>query len=231
MRIQHLILSLLLGFLFFTLGCAKRTFIGYDEIKPNALVKIETVSGQTYDGEIQEKNTDYLLLKMSQQDNQPYKIKREEISSISGREFVNDGVGRIISEWEIQEQKDNKNLLLYTIGGAGLSFGVSFFIGSLIHRSLDNDSINDSQILWGTTAAGTAVGALLFAKTGNNRDRYVAIEKIREEHFNAAKNRYDDRKKKHDLVQKELEKEKAEQERQAQELKLLKEKVKNKKQN
>ncbi len=230
MRSRHQILYLLLVFLFLSIGCAKRISINYDEIKPNALVKIRTLSGQTFDGEIQGKNIDYLLLKMSQNDNRLKKIKRKEIAAISGREFVYDGVGEIISEWEIQEQKNNKNLLLYTIGGAGLSFGASFFIGSLIQRSLDDDSKNSNQVLWGTTALGTAVGSFLFVKTGKNRDRNLAIEKIREEHFNAAKKKYNDQKKKHDLVQKELEKEKAEQEKQAEELKLLQDKVKNKKQ-
>lgn len=229
MRIRQRILYLLLVFLFITISCAKRAFIGYDDVKPNALVKIKTLSGQACDGEIQEKNTNYLLLKTSQHDNQFTKIKREDIASITGGEFIHDGVGNIISEWEIQEQKKDKNLLLYTIGGAGLSFGASFFIGSLIHRGLD-DAENGNKILWGTTAAGTAAGTYLFAKTGKKRDRYLAIEKIREERFNAAQNQFENRKKKHDLVQQQLEKEKAAREKQEQELKLLQEKVKNKKQ-
>lgn len=230
MRIRQRILCLLLGLLFIKTGCAKRAYISYDDIKPNALVQIKTLSGEACDGEIQEKNTNYLLLKMSQHDHQLTKIKRDEIASIRGRDFEYDGMGNIISEWEIQAHKNNKNLLLYTIGGAGLSFGASFFIGSLIHRGMDN-SANRNTILWGTSAAGTTIGTLLFARTGANRDRHLAVEEIREARFNAAKNQFDDRKKKHDLVRQQIEKEKAAREKQEQELRLLQEKVKNKKQN
>jgi len=228
MGIRHLILYLSFGSLLISVGCSKRIFISYDAIKPNAWVKIETVSGQTCDGVIQEKKFDHLLLKINRHASQLTKINREDIASISGREFVYDGLGAIISEWEIEKNKNNKNLLLYTIGGAGLSFGASFFIGSLIHRNVA-DTEQGSKILWGTTAAGMAAGTYLFAKTGKKRDRWLAIEKIREERFNAAKNQFDDRKKKHDLVQQQLEKEKADREKQEQELKLLQEKVKNNK--
>jgi hypothetical protein len=225
---RHLILYFLLVSLLITFGCAKRIAISYDEIKPNALVKIQTLSGQTCNGVIQEKKVDHLLLKMNQHDNHLTKIKRDEIASITGREFVYDGLGDVISEWDIQATKNNKNLLLYTIGGAGLSFGMSFFIGSLIHRNMD-DTKKGSQMLWGTTAVGTAVGTYLFARTGNKRDRYLAIEKIREERFEAARNQVKDQKKKHDSIQQQLEKEKAEREKQEQELQLLKEQVKKKK--
>lgn len=228
MGIRHLILCFFLGSLLITIGCAKRMLINYDEIQPNALVKIHTYSGQTCNGVIQEKKIDHLLLKMSQHDNQPIRIKREEIASITGSEFVYDGMGEIISEWEIQKNQKSKNFLLYTIGGAGLSFGASFFIGSLIHRNID-DAENGSKILWGTTALGTTVGTYLFARTGKKRDRYLAIEQIRELRFKAARNQFDNQKKKRDSIQQQLEKEKSERTKQEQELKLLQEEVKNKK--
>ncbi len=228
MRSRHLILYFLIGSLLISFGCAKRILINYDEIKPNALVKIHTFSGQTCDGVIQEKQIDHLRLKVNRNDNHLKTIKREEIASITGREFVYDGMGEIISEWEIQENQGNKNFLLYTIGGAGLSFGASFFIGSLIHRSLD-DAGNGGKILWGTTALGTAAGTYLFAKTGKKRDRYFSIEQIREERFKAARNQIDDQKKKRGSIQQQLEKEKAEREKQQQQLKLLQEKIKTKK--
>lgn len=225
---RHLILYFLVGSLLMNFGCAKRIPINYDEIKPNALVKIHTFSGQTCNGVIQEKKIDYLLLKIDRNDNHLTTIKREEIASITGHEFVYDGVGEIISEWEIQENQRNKNFLLYTVGGVGLSFGASFFIGSLIHRNLD-DAENGGKVLWGTTALGTAAGTYLFAKTGKKKDRYFAIEQIREERFKAARNQIDDRKKRRDSIQQQLEKEKAEREKQQQELKLLQEKIKTKK--
>lgn len=228
MRSRHLILCFLVGSLLITFACAKRIPISFDEIKPNALVKIHTFSGQTCDGVIQEKKIDHLLLKINRYDNHPTTIKREEIASIIAHEFVYDGLGGIISEWEIQENLKNKNFLLYTIGGVGLSFGASFFIGSLIHRNMD-DAENSSKVLWVTTALGTAAGTYLFARTGKKRDRYFAIEQIREERFKAARNKIVDQKRKRDSIQQLLEKEKAEREKQQQQLKLLKEKIKTKK--
>jgi hypothetical protein len=228
MGIRHLILYFLFGSLLIAVGCAKRIPISYDEIKPNALVKIQTFSGQTCNGVIQEKKIDHLLLKMSKHDNQLTKIRRDEIASISGCEFVYDGLGEIISEWEIQETKNNKNLLLYTIGGAGLSFGTSFFIGSLIHRNMD-DTEKGSKMLWGTTAVGTAAGTYLFARTGKKRDRALAIEKIREDRFKTARKQVEVQQKKHDSIQQQLEKEKAEREKQEKELKHLQEQIKKKK--
>jgi hypothetical protein len=228
MRSRHRILYFLIGSLLITFGCARRFPISYDEIKPNARVKIQTFSGQTCDGVIQEKKIDHLLLKVNRYDNILTTIKREEIARITGREFVYDGIGEIVSEWEIKDNQKNKNFLLYTIGGAGLSFGASFFIGSLIHRNLD-DAENGSKVLWGTTAMGTAAGTYLFARTGKKRDRYLAIEQIREQRFEAARNQVENQKQKRDSIQQQLEKEKAKREKQQQELRLLQEKVKNKK--
>ena len=228
MRSKHLILYFLVGSLVTIFSCAKRIPISYEKVKPNALVKIQTFSGQTCDGLIQEKEIDHLLLKVNQHDNQLTTIKREDIAKITGREFVYDGIGEIISEWEIQESKKNKNFLLYTIGGTGLCFGASFFIGSLIHRKLD-DNENGGKILWGTTALGTAVGTYFFAMTGRKRDRYLAIEQIREQRFETARNQIENQKKKRNSIQQQLEQEKARREKQEQELRLLQQKVKNKK--
>ncbi len=226
---RHLILYFLLSSLLIAIGCAKRIPISYDQARPNALVKIQTVTGQTCNGVIQEKKTEYLLLKENRYENHLTKINRGAIASITGRKFVYDGQGEIISEWEIQDHQRNKNLLLYTMGGAGLSFGASFFIGSLIHRGLDNNEENSNKILWGTTALGAAVGTYLFAKTGKKRDRVTAIENIREQRFEIVKKQYENERSKYQSVQEQLEKEKAERTRQEEELKLLKEKVKNKK--
>jgi len=222
---RHLILCVLITILIIASGCAKRIPISYDQAKPNALVKIQKFSGQSCSGVIQKKEVDYLVLKESKYDNHPTKINRNEIASISGRDFVYDGTGEIISEWEIEENRENNNLLLYTIGGVGLSFGASFFIGSLINRNAD-DVDEGKQLMWGTTVVGTATGTYLFAKAGRKRDRLLAIEELREQRFKLAKERYDSQKMKSDSIRKELEKEKAERAKQQEELKRLKEKAK-----
>ena len=219
---RHLILCVLLISLVIASGCAKRIPINYDQVQPNALVKIQTFSGQSCSGVIQKKEADFLLLKENKYSDHSTKINRGSIASISGRDFVYDGSGDIISEWEIKENRENKNLLLYTIGGAGLSFGASFFIGSLLHRNSD-DIDEGNRLMWGTAALGTVTGTYLFAKAGRRRDRLVSIEKIREQRFRLAKEKYNSQKKKSDLIRIELEKEKAEQAKQQEELQRLKE--------
>ncbi len=228
MRVRHHILYFLIAFFFLFMGCAKRIQFSYDEIKPNAILKIQTTSGQSWNGLIQNKSSDHLLLKQSRFDNRYVKINRSDITRITGRELVLDGLGEVISEWEIQDQQSNKNLALYSIGGLSLSFGISFFIGSLVNRSIE-DTDRGRQLLWGTTAIGTAVGGYFFASLGKNKDRVLAIEKIRDQRYAEARSKYEERKKKHDLIRQQLEKEKAEQERQARELKQLQEQMKTKK--
>ncbi|UCE05975.1 MAG: hypothetical protein JSW07_20690 [bacterium] len=225
MRVQHLILCSLIGSLLITFGCAKRIPIHYDQIQPNALVKIQTFSGQTCNGVVQQKKIDYLLLKESRHENHLTKINRKEIATISGSEFVYDGRGDIISEWEIQQNQGNKNFLLYTVGGAGLCFGASFFIGSLLHRNLD-DHEKGNKVMWATTAIGTAAGSYLFAKSGKKRDRILAIEELREQRFKFVKEQIETQKQKNKSIQQELEKERAERIKQEEELKRLKEKIK-----
>lgn len=83
-----------------------------------------------------------------------------------------------ITEPEIQQHQTNNNFILYTFGGGALSFGASFFLGTIIERSI-NDSENNVA-LWATTGAGTLIGTLVFAKQGKIRDRNQAIEIIKE---------------------------------------------------
>lgn len=89
---------------------------------------------------------------------------------------VYDEAGAPIPEHEIRRQKGSSNLVLYAVGGGALSFGVSFFVGSLASRASDDDK----SVLWGTTLAGATVGTVLFAYLGANRDRTVAIETIKD---------------------------------------------------
>jgi len=228
MRDRQLILCLIIGVLFITTGCAKRALLSYDQAPPLAFVKIGTVSGQTFNGTIEEKNSESLFLRTKKNNRSLTRISRDEIIWISGREFVYDGAGKIIPESEIQEQKKNNNFLIYTIGGAGLSFGASFFIGSLIHRGMDDEK-NGRTAMWSTTALGTTVGTLLFAKSGKNRDRNIAIEAIRDQRFNQVKNQFENQKKKRSDIKNALEQEKADHAKKQAELERLKEELEKKK--
>lgn len=221
MRDRQLILCVIIGMLFITTGCAKRAILSYDQAPPMALVEIGTVSGHTFNGTIEEKNSESLFLRTKKNNRSLTRINRDEIIWISGKAFVYDGAGKIIPESEIQAQKKNNNFLIYTIGGAGLSFGASFFIGSLIHRGMDDEE-NGRKVMWTTTALGSAVGTLLFVKSGKNRDRNIAIESIREQRFNRIKDQFESQKKKRSDIKNELEKEKSDHAKKQAELERLK---------
>ena len=224
MEKRHLILWVLTSFFVIAAGCAKRIPMSYDQAQPDALVIVKTLSGQSCKGVIQKKEADYLVIKEIKY-NSLIRINRNEIASISAHNLEYDGTGKVISEQEIQETKRNKNLFLYTVGGMGLSFGASFFIGSLVHRSTD-DTEQANRLMWGTTALGTVAGTYLFAKSGRNRDRILAVETIREQRFNLARKKYDSQKMKSSAIRQQLEKEKAERQRQQEELNRLKQRAK-----
>ena len=228
MRLRAVFGSIILVVLILASGCAKRVPISYDQAQPNAVVQITTISGKVCEGQIQNVSPTHILLKQDKFSKSLTKISRDEISEISGTDFVYHGQGEIISEWEIQKKQKNKNLLYYTLGGAGLSFGASFFIGSLIHRGLDDDDVGKTA-MWSTTAAGTAVGTFLFARAGKKRDRFAAIEQIREERFKLAQQKVDSEKAKRHQVQSELSKIKAERDKKNKEIKLLQEQIKKQK--
>ena len=228
MRDRQLILCLLIGSLLITVGCAKRVILSYDQAPPMAMVEIGTVSGHTYNGTIEEKNPEALFLRTKKNTRSLTRVNRDEIVWISGGEVVYDGAGKIIPEREIQDNKKNMNFLIYTIGGVGLSFGASFFIGSLMHRGMDNEA-NGRKVMWSATALGTMVGTFLFARSGKNRDRTVAIESIREQRFNLVKEQFENQKRKRSDVKNALEKEKSEHAKKQAELERLKEEIEKKK--
>ncbi|OQX96095.1 hypothetical protein B6I21_02010 [candidate division KSB1 bacterium 4572_119] len=208
------------------IGCAKRIPINYDQTRTNALIEIKTVTGKTCEGLVRAKKPSFLVLQTDKYKKRSVvKINRDDISHILGKNnYVTDGAGAVISEWEIENSQKNNSLLLYTLGGGGFSFGASFFAGSLINKSMDNVD-NGKTAMWATTAVGTTLGTLLFARAGAKKDRTESIEKIREQHYDLAKQKAEQDRLKRKKLQEELQKLKAEREKQKQEIEQLKEKA------
>ena len=221
-------LTVFVFLLIFSGGCAKRVFINYNEVKPNALVTIETKNGKSCEGIIQAKKPSFLVMQLNKFNKSLTKIERENIYQISGqKEYILDTQNKVISEWEIESKKNNNNFLLYTLGGGGLSFGLSFFLGSLINRSMD-DIDQGKTAMCSTAAGGTVLGTILFASAGAKRDRHVAIEKIRDQRIELAKKHTQQERLKRKKIQEELEKLKAERKKQEEEILRLKNKAKKK---
>lgn len=135
---------------------------------------------------------------------------------------VYDEARKPITEVEIREHQTNKNFVLYSLAGGTLSFGASFFLGTLIDRSVD-DSDNDVA-LWVTTGAGTLMGTFVFAKQGKNRDRNIAIEMIKEERKKEAAQKLTKEKTKRQKIEEEINTlEKLRQQQEAEKKRLLEE--------
>ncbi len=212
----------------FSNGCANRVMLNFNEVKPNSLVQIKTVKGNSCQGIVQTKNTSYLIMQLEKQSENLTRIERQEIATIIGqKDYPLDAQGQVISEWEIEPRKRNNNLLLYTIGGGGLSFGASFFIGSLLNRRSE-DVDQGKRIMWSTAGIGTIAGTILFARAGAQRDRLLAIEKIREERLEIAKKQAEQDRLKRLKIQKELQQIKAERQKQDEEISRLKAKTEKK---
>ena len=223
---QKLFKTLMLaGFFILTSGCAKRVVIDYNHAKLNSLVEIRTVTGKSSKGIIRSKNASFMVMQLDKYKKNLTKIKRTDISRITGlKTYVYDTQKKIISEWEIDRNKKNSNIILYTLGGSGLSFGASFFAGSLLSRGID-DVDRGKNFMWATAATGTILGTALFAKAGYKRDRNVAIEKIREQRIELAKKKAEIERQKRKKIQDELRKIKAERKKQDEEILKLKSKT------
>ena len=96
----------------------------------------------------------------------------------ASRMALRDEVNQPITENEVKAKKSSKNLLLYSLGGGALSFGASFFAGSMVDRGLDSDS---RTALWVITGAGTLAGTAVFAHTGSVRDFNQAVEAVKDD--------------------------------------------------
>ena len=222
---KRIFLFSLLVLTFVYIGCSKRYIVNYDMVENNSLVNIKTNAGASYEGIVKLKKPSFIVLNTTRNSMSAKKIERTSIDYIKTEPPIFDYQKKVISEWEIDDQKGAKNTWLYTIGGAGLSFGASFFAGSLVHRGM-SESENKEEALWGITGAGTLIGTALFINTGRKRDREAAIMAIREQRYELAKKEIDQKKKKHKQVYQELEEEKRERAKQEAEMKRLMERIK-----
>jgi len=134
------------------------------------------------------------------------------LNNCASRALLKDEAGKPISKSEVDAVKNHQNLLLFAIGGGALSFGASFFIGSMADRKYGTENNN---ALWAITGIGTAAGLAYFAHQGNVRDYNVAVEKVKEKRRKAATTRLT-REKQH-RRQIEMEKQRLLKERQRQE--------------
>jgi len=89
-----------------------------------------------------------------------------------------DAQGDKIDKEEVEAVRGNTNLLVFTVGGTALSFGLSFFTGSLVDRKSKAES---NSALWAVTGVGTVLGAFVFARKGQALDHNQAVASIQDD--------------------------------------------------
>lgn len=166
--------------LLFLSGCAKYQLISYEDVETSNHVRVKLQSGHTVEGDVTQTEPHQLTVMTSAARNSY--LPKAEIIQINRKPPVKDDFGKGISETEIAKHKDNKNTMIYGIGGGALSFGASFFAGSIISKDMES---NGGAVLGGTTALGGGLGTFLFIKAGQQRDRKVAIENVKHERVSA----------------------------------------------
>jgi hypothetical protein len=166
-----------LGFIAGLVGCSHWQLVPVKEIEEKNSVEMTLVSGNTMRGEIISIEDEHV--RVLTDNGKAYRVPLQKIAEVKRRPPVYDEAGTPITEREISDVKNHHKLTLYTVGGTALSFGASFFLGSMVQRNLQEDD-TDTTPRWAITGVGTALGGTLFAIAGNKKDRQNAIEAIRE---------------------------------------------------
>jgi len=162
------------GFALVFAGCAHYSPVEYRDVEKTNTVSVLLQSGATVRGTVQRIEPHQIVLMTDGRETA--QVQKSSIRSIRRKPPVQDDFGQGISEQEIGRYKTNRNTVVYGIGGGLLSFGASFFAGSLLGHA----SESGGTVLAATAASGTLVGTVLFLRAGRNQDRKTAIEEIRE---------------------------------------------------
>lgn len=222
-RRSYISLLVIVGFAILNWHCAGNMPLKYQQLQEKQTIKVQTKQGETIKGSITKIDEKQMVILTS--DQKQKNIGSNDIGSITGPRPVYDESGSIISDAEIAAIKTRSHSMRYLLGGGALSFGVSFFLGSLIDRQV-SDEEDQGPLMWGIAGAGTVVGATLFSIMGNKKDRQMAIEQIRDQRKEAATTDLMNEKERQRRLKDELKKLEKEREQQEKEMKELQEKMK-----
>ena len=158
-------------------GCSNRILLEQSALQKDQTVVISLSTGNSVSGTIASMNDKSIVVVDERQ--KAWRVQREYIKSIHGPEPVFDRNNRLISEKEIELVERNKNRWRFTVSGAIISLGTCFFASNMLSRTTDEEG--REPIIYGGTAAGTALGTWFFYRLGAKKDRRQAIDLIRQE--------------------------------------------------
>jgi small nuclear ribonucleoprotein (snRNP)-like protein len=155
-------------------GCSHYSVVDYRNVDTTNDVRVKLDSGADISGTVTKIEPHQMTV--LDQRHETVSIQKSNIQTIKRKPPVTDDFGNGISNADILLHQTKRNKTIYGIGGGVLSFGISFFAGSLI----GNAGGNGGAILAASTLGGTAIGTVMFLHAGQNKDRTLAIRKINE---------------------------------------------------
>jgi hypothetical protein len=170
-------LSRVLIFVILTAGCSNRVLLDESSLQKEQTVVITLTTGKKVSGTVASMNEKSIVV--VDENLKAWRAQRNFIQSIHGPEPAYDINNRLISEKEIESVRTAVKRWRFTVSGALISLGTSFFASSMLSRATDEES--REPIIYSGTAAGTALGTWLFYRIGAKKDRAAAIDRIRED--------------------------------------------------
>ncbi|HQU71200.1 MAG TPA: hypothetical protein PKV71_02515 [Calditrichia bacterium] len=153
-------------------GCAGTPVIRTDAIEKNQSVKIYTTENRVLEGLITEKTVEGLTI-VNAGDHQSYQVALDNIRRIEKSRTLYDYTANPVSPAEVEKYKGNKNTLGYATGGAIFGGLAGILVGLPIWLAADNPP---PLFVGGATAV---VGSIYMARKGIQRDREVALDRVR----------------------------------------------------
>lgn len=169
---QKMNLSIYFILLFLIMSCSMSRYININNAKEEKSVKLFMANGETMEGLITQK-TDTSITLVSAKDFNAYILDISDIRHVEKSQLNYDFDGKPISNAEIEKNKSNRNAWGYAIGGAVLG-GV---IGIVVDLPLWHADVGIAPYFMG--GIGATTGSIFFGLRGLQKDREIAIGKVR----------------------------------------------------
>lgn len=166
-------LALLVSAAFMWLSCAPTRNLTVPEVRPYYSIKIFTTDNRVLEGLVTERSGAEIVL-INETDHKTYRIPLKDIRRVERSTKIYDYEAYPISEAEIQKYKDNHNAWGYAVGGAVVS-GLVGLVAALPFWYADVGGIPPYFV----AGVSAVAGSIFFTMKGIEKDREIAVEKVR----------------------------------------------------
>jgi hypothetical protein len=165
--------SVSLSLLVLLMACGGGKNLLFQDVKDEQSVKIFYKDGSVDNGIVQ-KSADGIIEYVSDRDHEKHRRTYSDIRRIEKLKLSYDYSAYPISKAEINKVKDNRNTWGYAIGGVFIGAATGLAVGLPLWLA-DIDAI--PPYFW--AGAGAVAGSIFFAVKGQEKDKEMAVRKIR----------------------------------------------------